>query len=167
MATEWCGSRKEFDMPPHPKNDNCLISFDPGMSTGYVVASVSQKSFTPTHAGVIWWEHRFVEICELLEDHRPFHIIVERFALYPHMAQHMINSEFEAVQVIGNIQACAYYQEYDPNQHISTVPASVKTQVKVLKEHRFILDKIQPNSPHIYDAYKLLRYWWIYNVRKR
>ena len=147
------------------KDVTVALAIDPGLSTGYVVARTTPHFFKPTHSGVIWWEGRIKVLNQLLITHKPQHIIIERFALYGQMAKKMINSEFEAVQVIGNVQALAFIHDYNVETDISVLPAAVKGAISVLKEHRSLLAK--PKSNHVDDAYKLLRYWWIYNIRER
>jgi len=78
-------------------NDAVILALDPGVTTGYVIATRAGEY--PEWGELIMW--RGLE--ELINKWQPYFIVYEAFTLYASKARQMINSSFEAVQVIGVI----------------------------------------------------------------
>lgn len=133
------------------------ISFDPGRTTGYAVGQVVLYRDTGElvlefqECGEIGWDIRHDAIERGVAGVR--WVVVEAFRLYAHKSKDQINSDFEAVQVIGNIQHAVYVAGLDPRV-IVYQPAAIKTSVEIKHE-------LGTNSPHAKDAYRHLRYWFI------
>lgn len=142
------------------------VSIDPGYRTGYVVATwVDKDTFTILEANEFHWQQRLEFLKRILSGRsltngklftREPHILCEAFRLYSKSSRTMVNSTFEAVQVIGNLQAIAWGLGYSPSA-ISMRPAMDKMNVEILPEdRRFFVGQ----GEHSRDAYKLFRYWW-------
>lgn len=76
-----------------------LLAVDPGRTTGWVVFVDGQP--------VLWgadllWSDVWTKHIQLVDV-----VVCERFALYRHMAETMVNNEFEPAQVIGVLKFLA------------------------------------------------------------
>lgn len=134
-----------------------VIAFDPGRTTGTCIVDIhSRNTFDVVLAYAVEWEYRNQAILALLQKYGPFKlIIVEDFKLFPKMAQNrtMMGNHFDAVRMIGIIEACALQVGYNPD-NIKFYPPYVKTNFDVKPEHR---EKLYV-SEHNRDAYRLIAY---------
>lgn len=138
-----------------------IAAFDPGETTGVVVAEwQSGRDFHLLLTGVIPWNERFFQTKYILRQYRPDFIVVESFRLYRHKAESQIGKDFPSAQMIGII--CAYAYDTVGLEGIRLQPASVRSSVKVLDDHKRMVGA----SPHIQDAYRHLRYYIIVSLPK-
>lgn len=138
-----------------------VVSFDPGETTGLVVARwVKGKTFFLEKVDEIFWGERFRAVKKNLKYYQPEHIVVEEFRLYPHRARTQIGKTFPSSQFIGIIEAYAYENGYLDRVHMQ--PASVRKSVRIDPEHR----KMVGSSAHMQDAYMHARYFIIVNLLK-
>jgi hypothetical protein len=78
-------------------NDAVILSLDPGITTGYVIATRAGEY--PEWGELTMW----AGLEDLIKKWLPACLVYEAFTLYASKARQMINSSFEAVQVIGVI----------------------------------------------------------------
>jgi hypothetical protein len=138
-----------------------ILAFDPGETTGFVAGMFDgDKDFGLLRCEEIPWENRFSRTWKWLQFYQPDYIVVEAFRLYPHRAMEQIGKDFPSSQFIGIISAYAWKLQLPS---ITLQPASVRSSVKVLPEHRTMIG----TSKHIVDAYRHLRYFIIVNLLAR
>jgi hypothetical protein len=138
-----------------------IVSFDPGETTGIVVAQwESGRTFLVTRAEEMFWGERFSKVKRTLQTYKPSYTVVEAFRLYPHRAQSQIGKDFPSAQLIGIIQSYAY--ELGLLDSVVLQPAASRSSVKIAPEHKSVLG----SSPHIKDAYAHVRYFIIVNLPK-
>jgi hypothetical protein len=135
-----------------------IIAFDPGRTTGIVVAECGYEHIDVTGVWTVIWKERLVVIDHLLESRAPITgpaptVLIESFRLWEHMSQHQIGSQFEAVQVIGNIQMTCFKYSI-PAGNIHYQPASIKQYVQVPGALKDLL-----TTEHTKDAFKHIRYF--------
>lgn len=134
-----------------------IVSFDPGATTGVVVADYisSADGFEVVRAFEMTWEQRFAITYELLARRDLTAIVVEDFFLYHHKMESQVGNRFPSVQVIGIIEAYAWINHV--HQLIHYQVASLRTRVAILPQHSTIIRK----SPHTTSAYQHLRYFLV------
>lgn len=136
-----------------------LIAFDPGRTTGVVVAHTtdgvtnSGPKFDIDQSFAFGWDDRFMVVYNLLAT-LPDAIVVESFYLFKHQSEHQIGSEFPSVRVIGVIEAYAWQLTIFDRIHYQQ--PSVRKRVAVLPEHQVV-----EMSPHTGSAYRHLRHYLI------
>ncbi len=139
-----------------------IVAFDPGETTGFAAGQwLGGKEIGLTEVTQILWDDRFYHTRDLLKFHRPDHVIVEAFRLYPHRAKSQIGKTFPSSQMIGIIQAYAYEQGI--LNRVTIQPASNRSSVKIPDEHLLMVG----SSSHIQDAYRHLRYFVIVNLLRK
>lgn len=129
-----------------------IISVDPGNTSGLAIAEVGLK-------GELLSIEQFEEklslagMLHLLTGNMPDIIVYERFALYQHKSETMINNEFYPVQLIGVIKM---YGELYTNkvEMVVQTAAQGKAIWKDDKLKKFSL--YHPNSKHCRDAVRHL-----------
>lgn len=128
-----------------------ILAIDPGHTTGVVLGeSEGRTDLKLLAAFELAWNDRF-KLYEMA--YYPAVIVIEDFRLYEHKAMSQVNSDFPSVKIIGMMELVCYLT----GTTLVTKMPSVKNSVKILEEHKEMLGK----SPHIQDAYKLLRYYAI------
>jgi len=140
-----------------------IIGIDPGQTTGYVDALFDLNSGTwqVVDAREIAWDERFIlkpllagALCTAyVQPLLPDFVVTEQFTLYAFKAKDQIGSTFPSVRVIGTLEA--YMQEFGILRRLCFQPASVRSRVLTLEEHRRWL----VGSVHKHDAYQHLRYF--------
>lgn len=142
--------------------NDIIIGFDPGESTGVVRATyLGNKVFRTDAAHVIMFDDlRFKRLDEemLL---RPKYVLYETFRLYKKSAKSLVNDEFIAVQMIGNIQSAADKWHIKPSQIIKQGAWAQKQkdmEMEILKGHEIV-----KKSSHTISAYKHIRYFLLSN----
>lgn len=147
----------------------CVICFDPGDHTGWVVRNSEGQIFGGTifHQKDIWEDIK--ELKAILRAFRPDVIVYETFSLYPGAAKHLAHNEFYPVQMIGVIQTFAYLLGCAPERIVRQAP-SIKKFSGGLDERWIQFCKEYPKDPsrteHTKDAYLHLRYFELHNEAK-
>ena len=146
-------------------NTRTVVSFDPGITTGFIEASVEYNGRhmalpTITAAMEIPWGDRFVvltHVFNLLDKMTIDQVIIESFNLYPHAAKHKIGSSFDEIRMIGAIETfCVQHGLGDVL--LWQTPGQGKSVKKFPKAW---LEGGWSSSPHVLDAMRHLRYWYI------
>ena len=119
-----------------------VLSLDPGHSTGYSVFEDGQYEVS----GHIYNKDDLVKIKDLMKEHAPDVIIIEKFALYPWKAQHKVWDTFPEVEAIGVIKFLA--GEWGIPVVIQTPSQKDFFNNKMIQE--LCGDKL--DSTHAYDA---------------
>ncbi len=135
-----------------------ILSVDPGMTTGLVVAeNIRSPDQFDFYALELNWSQRFWFLT-FFKDYHPIieKIIIEEYRLFKHKASDQTNSIIPSVRVIGIIEAYAF--EYSLiNKIVYQIPAEIKSYGKytlnILDHH---LEFVGP-SKHTRDAYRHLR----------
>lgn len=134
------------------------IAFDPGKTTGSILASVRDyREFVILHAEDITWGSFLSSLANQLVSCDPQVIIVEDFRMYASAAEHLIHNDFPAVKTIGRIEGVASILL--PEVKIVLQMPSIRKSVRILDEHKESL----VGTHHAKDAYKHLRYYLIRN----
>ena len=152
--------------------DRIIASFDPGVSTGVLVASVSfderdnvQGLPTIVDAVTIEWPDRFEAydaLFYLLEHSQvPVHLLIlEDFHLCPHAAAPKIGSGFPEIRSIGYIEAFAWgaglgdrllWQQ--PSNQMKSLPDDWTQQLR--------------GQRHVLSAAYHFRYWWLLSQKNK
>lgn len=135
-----------------------IISFDPGISTGIVLAddiNYQTREFRIVGKGVLMYPER-AKILDMLTRYadRLEAIIVEDFLLYRDQAMAQVNSRFETVKVIERIQV--YAEQLAIDHLIKMQLPALRRSASVPKgDHRAALG----NNRHTDAAYQHLRYY--------
>lgn len=137
-----------------------IIAIDPGGTTGYVEVEASSDNFTLTKVTEISWSRRFSLKEHLLLGPPPKAVVVESFRLYASKAEDQINSEFPSVRIIGALEAFLF--DLGWIDRLVFQPASIRSRVKILDEHREVR-----KSPHTHDAYQHARYYFVTKVKNK
>lgn len=124
------------------------------------MAEATKDDFQLTQAGQIPWQERFSCLKKLIIEDLPCWIVVESFRLYEHKAQDQVNSDFPSVRVIGAIEA--YLEGVGRLDRLVLQPASVRSRVQILNEHKPML----VNKVHAHDAYQHLRYFFVTKIKR-
>ncbi len=143
-----------------------IISFDPGISTGIVVAKnidYIQRSFEITAKGILMFDNRATILAMLTKYKDTLEaIIVEDFMLFPSKASAQSYSRFETVKVIERITV---YAEQLEIAHLIVMqkPAQRKSANGFPIEHQTALG----HNRHLYAAYQHLRFYvFMHKVNK-
>ena len=136
------------------------VAIDPGQTTGVVVCTWrDSKSFQVVLSEEAIWKERIDVLDRILRNTLVARVVlVEDFRLYKAFSKTMVNNRFEAVQVIGNVQAILWGLSGLMTAPIIMLPAHVKQGVQILPEHA---KWFSGRGEHARDAYKLFRYWWL------
>lgn len=135
-----------------------IVAFDPGKTTGFAEAVVSDDgTIQEVKTYILEWERRFAVYALLYgilkEAPLPDTVVVEAFRLYEHRMKSQVGSDFPSVQVIGIIET--YCFEMGILERIVYQPASVLSRVTIPDAFKEQIQK----SAHARDAFRHLRYY--------
>jgi hypothetical protein len=131
-----------------------IISFDPGMTTGYAIGRKTEmRVFELVGAGQFGWLDRFQTCQDLLTNHIPTLVVAEDFQLFEHAKNSQVGSRFPSARLIGTLDFLCW------QLGIAFVlqPPSVRKMVEDIKHD------VDKGQPHALDAYRHLRYWMLTN----
>lgn len=146
-----------------------VICFDPGDHTGWIFRDSDGKIYGGTIFNEKDIRQDTLELRELLHKLQPDVIVYETFHLYPGAAKHLTHNEFYPVQMIGVIQAFAFFGGI-PDQYIVRQAPSVKKFSGGLDDRwRAFCQEMRGNAEkteHTKDAYLHLKYYEMFNEPK-
>jgi len=134
------------------------MALDPGETAGLVVTIFDHQKFELVQVGEFAYAGIIGSLSTMLEDFKPKVVICESFRLYQHKAKAQIHSSFPTVEMIGMLKAVCWLNGLD--DPIMQSP-TCKGNVNILPRHRLTVG----SSPHVQDAYRHFRYWWITEYR--
>jgi hypothetical protein len=136
------------------QDNKYIISFDPGRTTGLVVAYYAQQKFLITLADEISWNDRFSMTRDVIFEYRKHlcTLLIEDFRLRKDLAEAQAGDDMPSSQMIGIIECRAF--DLGISHLIRKQMPSCKTRVQILDRHYPVLGK----SNHIQDAYRHVRY---------
>lgn len=145
------------------RDNSYIIAFDPGRTTGLVVAYYyNDGHFEIVRADEIRWRDRFEKTKKIVYEYaynmvdthsRACAIIIEDFKLRKDKAIEQAGDDMPSSQVIGIIEA--YADLYGSLHLIKKQMPSVTSRVAILDRHVQLLG----SSEHMKDAYKHIRYF--------
>lgn len=140
-----------------------IISFDPGLATGVVVAinvDYSKRVYDLGASGVVQYAERS-KIFRILERWQPQVIIIEDFKLNPALASAQSWSKFETVKVIERITV--YAEQLELANRIAMQDPHLRHSAKTIQPDH--IATIKPNR-HLTAAYAHLRYFVFMHKQK-
>jgi hypothetical protein len=140
-----------------------IISFDPGITTGVVIAErvdFSTRSFDLTYAGELLWSNRSniyyaLQQLKTEEEEGKLYlaaIIIEEYRLYPYKAESQGWSNMPVPRLIERITV--YAELLNWGDRIRMQGANLRLNCTIPPKHKILL-----KSKHITDAYKHLCYF--------
>lgn len=147
------------------KPESYIIAFDPGRTTGLVIAYYyGGRNFEITRAEEIRWHNRMQITRDVLWYYMPklCLIIIEDFKLFEDKAEDQAGDDMPSSQMIGIIECRAF--DLGLNEITIKQMPGVKNRVQVLDRHyRSLLIENEETkrmivSEHTFDAYKHIRH---------
>lgn len=141
-----------------------IISIDPGVTTGVVIArdlDFDKETYTISAYEVAWAARK--NLYTTLQELGPkalYALVIEDFRLYADKAKDQINSDFPAVKMIERVTV--YAEMLGVEARIVMQGAALRQSVQINPAHYQALRR----SKHTQAAYKHLRYFFLSEARK-
>ena len=133
------------------------MALDPGETAGLVIAIYDHQKFEVQQAYTIRHDDECMESLEgVIGMLLPKPVICESFRLYAHKAKAQIRSTFPTIEMIGMLKAVCWWHALD-----APIMQSPTCKGEVAIMHDGVGD-----SPHVKDAYRHFRYWWLTEYRR-
>lgn len=145
------------------KPDTFIISFDPGRTTGVVVAHYyGKRHFDIVRVDEIRWQDRFETTRDIVFSYRNHlsAIIIEDFRLRRDLAEKQAGDDMPSSQIIGIIETYAF--NFGIINLTRKQMPGVKNRVSILDRHFPAIGR----SEHIKDAYQHIRYFIVSELSK-
>ena len=145
------------------ENNKYIISFDPGRTTGLVVAYYADQQFVIIKTKEITWGDRFSATRDVIFEYKNHlcALLIEDYRLRKDKAEEQAGSDMPSSQMIGIIECRAF--DLGIIHLVKKQMPAAKSRIQILDKHYPALGK----SEHIRDAYRLTRYFITSELAKR